>query len=160
MGSQMSNLHQSCILLYQNVQYQYSILYEKCLQLMPYKCQSKFILQLCIQIELTNAGSRLAVSLRTILIFVTFYNEIEKYNKKKIIPSLIFRSRDIFYNVNLFSILLALSKFPLKVQGSNSLPKVPGPPGEPDPPDPMRENAIATLLLFFIGEFGIIFFDS
>ena len=90
---------------------------------------------------------------------MTFYNEIEKYNKK-IILSLIFRSRDIFYNVNLFSILLALSKFPLKVQGSNRLPKVPGPPGEPDPPDPMRANAIATLLLFFIGEFGIIFFDS
>ena len=90
---------------------------------------------------------------------MTFYNEIEKYNQKLIL-SLIFRSHDIFCHLSLFNILLALSKLPLKIQDSNRLPKVPGPPGEPDPPDPMRANAIATLLLFFIGEFGIIFFDS
>lgn len=65
-----------------------------------------------------------------------------------------------FYSLNLFSILLALSKLPLKVQANNKLPNVPGPPGEPDPPDPMRANGMATLLLFFICEVGIIFFDS
>ena len=46
------------------------------------KCQSKFILHLFIEIELTNAGSRLTVSPRTILIFVTFYNGIEKILSK------------------------------------------------------------------------------
>ena len=65
-----------------------------------------------------------------------------------------------FYSLTLFSILLALSKLPLKVQANNKLPNVPGPPGEPDPPDPMRANGMATVLLFFICEFGIIFFDS
>ena len=59
----------------------------------------------------------------------------------------------------MFSILLALSKLPLEIQANNKLPNVPGPAGEPDPPDPMRANAIATLLLFFFCEIGIIFFD-